>query len=157
MSLATQSKEEAAAAVKKAAKSVGDQIQTASEEAYRSVKTEAERLASQRRDGMAGYAFDLSDAIESASATLEERGRHTAAQFARRAAEEIDSLGGRVQGQDVGSLLHRVEDFAKERPALFLGGAFLLSFALIRYLGRGDGRPAPAIDAGASADTGAYV
>ena len=81
-------------------------------------------------------AHDLADALDGASNTLHERGRDTAARFARRAAEELDSLGSRVEGQNVSDLLHNVETFARRRPALFLGGAFLLSFALVRYLGR---------------------
>jgi hypothetical protein len=131
--------------VKDAAKSVEQQIRSTGEQAYDSVKTEAERLAVERRDVVAGYAHDIADAFHSAANTLQERGRETAARFTRRAAEEIGSLSQRVEGQDVGGVLHSVEDYARRRPALFLGGAFLLSFALVRYFGRvSSDYPAPA-------------
>jgi hypothetical protein len=136
MSLATTTKENAARAAKDAAKNVERQIRSTGEQACDTVKTEAERLAVERRNGIASYAHDVADALASASNTLQERGRDTAARVAHRAAEELGALSQRVEGQDVGSLLHSVEDFARNRPALFLGGAFLLSFALVRYFGR---------------------
>lgn len=136
MSLADTTKEDAARAVKDAAKNVERQIRSTGEQAYDTVKTEAERLAVERRNGIASYAHDVADAFASASNTLQERGRNTAAHVARRASEELGALSQRVGGQDVGSLLHSVEDFARQRPALFLGGAFLLSFALVRYFTR---------------------
>ncbi len=156
MSLADSTKEDAARVVKDAAKSVEQQIRATGEQAYDSVKSEAERLAVQRRDVVASYAHDLADAFQSAANTLEERGRETAARFTRRAAEEIGGLSQRVEGQDVGGVLHSVEEYARRRPALFLGGAFLLSFALVRYFSRSAGdysRPAQADDTGAAASS----
>jgi hypothetical protein len=136
MSLANTTKEEATQAVKDAAKGVEQQIRATGEQAYDSVKTEAERLAVERRDVVASYARDVADALHGASNILQERGRDTAARVARRVAEEAGALSQRVEGQDVGGMLHSVEDFARQRPAVFLGGAFLLSFALVRYFSR---------------------
>ena len=135
MSLANTTTEDAANAVKEAARQVEEHLRSGGTHAYEQAKAEAERVAVERRDGVASYAHDLADALDGASSTLHERGRDTAARFARRAAEELDSLGSRVEGQNVSDLLHNVETFARRRPALFLGGAFLLSFALVRYLG----------------------
>ena len=136
MSLATATTEEAASAIKDAARQVEGHLRSSGNEAYEQARAEAERVAAERRDGVASYARDLADAFDGASNTLHERGRDTAARVARRAAEELDALGGRVEGQNVSDLLHNVESFARRRPGLFLGGAFLLSFALVRYLGR---------------------
>ncbi|MFO1127743.1 MAG: hypothetical protein U1E66_04810 [Rhodospirillales bacterium] len=134
-------REEATRAVKDAAKNIERQVRASSEHAYESVKTEAERVATERRDGVASYAHDVADALHGASDLLEERGRRAAARLARRAAEEIGGVGQRVEGQDVNGILHNVEDFARQRPGLFLGGAFLLSFALVRYFSRASGGP----------------
>lgn len=136
MSLATTTTEEAANAVREAARQAEEQLRSSGSHAYEQAKGEAERLAAERRDGMASYAHDLADALDGASNTLHERGRDTAARLARRAADELDALGSKVEGQNVSDLLHNVESFARRRPGLFLGGAFLLSFALVRYLGR---------------------
>ncbi|MBL8667609.1 MAG: hypothetical protein JNM48_09130 [Rhodospirillales bacterium] len=136
MSLATTTTEEAANAIKDAARQVDDQFRASSAHAYEQARAKAERVAVDRRDDMASYARDLADALDDASTTLQERGRDTAARVTRRAAEEIDAIGSRVEGQNISDLLHNVEGFARRRPGLFLGGAFLLSFALVRYLGR---------------------
>lgn len=136
MSLATTTTEEAANAVREAARQAEEQLRSSGSQAYEQAKGEAERLAAEQRDGMASYAHDLADALDGASNTLHERGRDTAARLARRAADELDALGSKVEGQNVSDLLHNVESFARRRPGLFLGGAFLLSFALVRYLGR---------------------
>lgn len=136
MSLATTTTDDAANAVREAARQVEDHLRSSGSHAYEQARGEAERLATERRDGMASYARDLADALDGASSTLQERGRDTAARLARRAADELDALSSKVEGQNVGDLLHNVEAFARRRPGLFLGGAFLLSFALVRYLGR---------------------
>lgn len=130
--------QDAARVVKQAARSVEDQLRSNGEQAYLSAKAEAERLALERRDVAASYTHDIAEAFNNASNILQERGRDTAAQVIRRAATEIDGLGRKVEGQDVSSLLHEVEAFARRRPALFLGGVFLLSFAVVRLLGRSD-------------------
>jgi hypothetical protein len=139
MTSATNTREDVAHAVKEAAKSVEEQVRSGGEQAYASARAQAEKLAVERRDGVASYTHDLADALGSASDVLQERGRDTVARLARRAAEEIDAMGQRVEGQDVGRLVHEVEAFARQRPAVFLGAAFLLSFALVRYFGRSGG------------------
>lgn len=136
MSLATKAAEDVTHAVSQAARGVEEQVRSGGEQAYISAKTEAERLAAERRDGVASYAHDIADAFGSASSTLHDRGRDTAARLAQRAADEIDAIGNKVEGHDVGQVVREVEGFARRRPALFLGGAFLISFALVRLLSR---------------------
>jgi hypothetical protein len=145
MDLASSTTEEAGRTVKQAAQAVKEQIRAGSEEVYVSAKSEAERVAVERRDDVAGYAHDISDALGAACNTLDERGRGTAAHLLRRAADEIGGIGERVHGQDIGEVMHTVEDFARRRPALFFGGAFLVAFGLIRLLGRSDGDRATGI------------
>ncbi len=150
MNLATKTTEDVTDAVRQAAKDVQEQVRAGGEQAYLSARTEAERMAVDRRDGVASYAHDIADAFGSASSTLHDRGRDMAARLAQRAADEIDAIGSRVEGQDVGRVFREVEGFARRRPALFLGGAFLFSFALVHFLSRpgdGNGSMHRAIDA----------
>lgn len=134
MTLATSTTEDVRDNVRQAAQAVEEQLRAGSEKIYRSALDQAERTAVERRDYLSGYAHDVSDALESASGVLETRGRDAAAQVTRRAAEAVLSLGDRVSGQDVSTLMGDIEDFARRRPALFLGGAFLAGFGLIRVL-----------------------
>lgn len=136
MSLATRTTEDVADVVMKAARSVEDQVRSGGEQAFLSARTEAERVAVERRDGVASYAHDIADAFGSASSTLHDRGRDGVARLAQRAADEINAIGNRVEGQDVSQVIREVEGFARRRPGLVLGSAFVLSFALVRLLAR---------------------
>lgn len=134
---ATEATAAAASAVKQAATEVTHELKAQSEEVYETAKTRAEQFASERRDTAAAYARDVSDAFGSACSTLEERGRSGAAHLARKAAEQLHDFSERVQGQDIGHILRNAETFARQRPVVFLGAAFLAGFGLIRLLGRG--------------------
>jgi hypothetical protein len=94
----------------------------------------AEEESRRRRDDVADYLHDLADAFGSATATLEERQRKGAAYCTRRVGDEIGRMGNRVEGQDVGHFFSEVEGFARRRPALFFGGAFLLGYGLTLML-----------------------
>lgn len=122
-------------AVKTAATEVQHELKSQSEEVLQTAKAQAEQFAVQRRDNAAAYARDISEALQAACSKLEERGRGGAAHLIRRAADQLNSVGDRVQGQDIGQVLRTVEDFARQRPMMFLGAAFLTSYALIRLLG----------------------
>lgn len=122
-------------AVKSAATEVQQELKTQGEEVLQTAKSQAEQFAAQRRDNAAAYARDLSEALQAACSKLEERGRGGAAHLIRKAADRLTSVGDRVQGQDIGQVLRTVEDFARQRPMMFLGAAFLTSYALIRLLG----------------------
>lgn len=56
------------------------------------------------------------------------------AMFARRAAEGLAGFSGSLRQRDVDSLLAQAQDFARRRPAIFLGGALATGFVLARFL-----------------------
>lgn len=127
MDRATASAKRAAAEAKERARAEGERL-------VGEARSEAESFASARREVVAGYLRDVSDALGSAGATLEERGRSGTARGVRVAAEEVGNLSERVHNQDVGRAIYAVEDFARNRPGLFFGGAFLIGFAATRML-----------------------
>ena len=138
MGLAEQTTTTAVNAVKSAATEVHQELKSQSEQVLQSAKSQAEHYASERRDNTAAYARDVADALRAACTTLEERGRGGAAHLIRQAADRVNGVSDRVQGQDVGQILRGVEDFARQRPMMFLGAAFLATYGLIRLFG-GDG------------------
>lgn len=135
MGLADSTTTTAVNAVKSAATEVHQELKSQSEEVIQTAKSQAEQYASERRDNAAAYARDVSEALQAACSKLEERGRGGAAHLIRKAADQVGSVGDKVQGQDIGQVLRSVEDFARQRPMMFLGAAFLTSYALIRLLG----------------------
>jgi hypothetical protein len=56
-----------------------------------------------------------------------------AARVAQRASGSIDKVAGYVSSADVRQLRNDTESFARNRPAVFFGGAFLLGLALGRF------------------------
>ena len=123
---------DAAQTAKAVASEARDRIRAEGERAVQAARENAEFFASQRRDFAADYLHDVSDALGSAETTISERGRTGTARVIRKAADEVQHLAGRVHGQDVNRMISEVETFARTRPALFFGGAFVLGFTLTR-------------------------
>jgi hypothetical protein len=57
-----------------------------------------------------------------------------AAEYGKKAAENIERLTNYLRTNDAKKLVTEVENFGRRRPALLLGGAFLLGFAGARFL-----------------------
>jgi hypothetical protein len=57
-----------------------------------------------------------------------------AAEYGDRAADSLDRFASYIREQDTRKLMSDVTDFGKRRPALLLGGAFLLGFAGARLI-----------------------
>jgi hypothetical protein len=63
------------------------------------------------------------------------RGEHQGAgNYVGRAADQVSRLADYVQRTDVDQMVNRVERFARERPELFIGGAFLAGVLAARFL-----------------------
>ncbi|MGH8728057.1 MAG: hypothetical protein ACREV9_07850 [Burkholderiales bacterium] len=56
------------------------------------------------------------------------------AMIAQRAAEGIAGFSGSLRQRDVGTLFSQAQDFARRRPAIFLGSALATGFVLARFL-----------------------
>lgn len=56
------------------------------------------------------------------------------APYLERVAEQVDRWSDMVENRSVNDIMRNVEDFARERPALFLGGCFALGVAAARFL-----------------------
>ena len=57
-----------------------------------------------------------------------------AAGYIHDAAETLDNMSNRLRQNSVEDLFASIDDFARQRPMLFFGGALLLGFALTRFL-----------------------
>jgi hypothetical protein len=57
-----------------------------------------------------------------------------AAQYVRRAAEQIENISDALERREVGELVGQVQDFARRHPTAFLGATVIAGFALIRFL-----------------------
>jgi hypothetical protein len=125
--------------------SLGAQAERAAGDAYGVLRSESRRLAddarsefqrfaSQRKEMAASYLRDISEALLTATEKLDEKGHGHTAQYARMAVERLQHAGDGLPNRDLGELLRQVEDFAHERPAVFIAGLFVAGFAAARFL-----------------------
>lgn len=74
----------------------------------------------------------VAQAIRSASSELGGQGRLS--ETVRTFADRIERFSRTLDEREFTDLLHEAEGYARREPAIFLGGAFALGFALSRFL-----------------------
>ena len=101
------------------------------------------RLEERKRD----TAFTLSSVattlLQSGSQLREEQ-QTVAGEYIERAAKQIERAAGYLQDVDLGEVVDNVEDFARKRPAVFVGAAFALGIVAARFL-KSSRRPRQAV------------
>lgn len=114
-----------------------DAAQTLKDEGRRlaaGFKAKADSLATEQKQTATAYVNDFSDAVNSMTSTLDERGHGTIAKYTRSAADELRRMGGSIDARDYGDMARDVGAFARRNPALFFGGAFAIGFGIARFL-----------------------
>lgn len=76
----------------------------------------------------------VADAIRQAGSHLREQDQPMVAQYADRAAEQLDDLTSYLRNGDIGQFLHDATDLARREPTLFIGTAFAAGLFLSRFL-----------------------
>ena len=129
----------------------GDEAQSPSEsknpvkEPLDQVKQEGQRLASQAKEGVKHASEEQKDnathfmksvvaAVDSSARELDARGHAVSASLVSSVASDFGDFVDRLTERPTGELLQEVEDFARQRPALFFGAALLAGFGGARFL-----------------------
>lgn len=107
------------------------------------------RLATQK-DRAAGGLETAALLLRQASEQVRQQDQATVAQYFEGAAERVERFSTTLGQQDVGQLVGDVEQFARRRPAVFLGGAAIVGFLGARFLKSSAASPQPS-DGGSSA------
>jgi hypothetical protein len=97
------------------------------------VKREASNRLSGQIDNAAQGISGASQALKSVSEQLQKE-QPQLANYAERAAEQIEHVSSYLKGKDLDQLVQDVESFARRQPAAFLGSAFVLGLAAARFL-----------------------
>jgi len=106
---------------------IGDEIrQLVREKTYEQIGTQKERAT--------GTLGAVAGAVRSATEGLREHGQPGLANYVTRAADEIDRWTSRLREQDLDDAMREVQDFARRKPALFLGVAFGAGVVVARFL-----------------------
>lgn len=104
-----------------------------------------ERLSAQKdraSDGMQ----TMVQAVRDVTHRLRDDRHETMAEYVDRAAEQLERLSSQLRNKDVGELFRDAQNFARRRPAVFVGSAFAVGLLGARFLkssppDRPSGRP----------------
>lgn len=108
---------------------LGDRAKQGVADAAGHIRGLAEEQKSAGADRFKGYAGSIQRAADSLEDELP-----FVANFARKAADEIDHLADTVKNRDVSDLVGVVHDYARRQPAIFLGATALAGFLAVRFL-----------------------
>jgi hypothetical protein len=98
------------------------------------VRDRARSLADQQKHAAVGRVEGIAHALRTASDELRDQGQPMVAEYSRYAAEGLESMARSLDRREVGDFVGGVEQFARERPVAFLGGAMVAGFALARFM-----------------------
>lgn len=101
-------------------------VDVAGEQATSQFTTQQQRLAA--------TLDTVASALHDASSEMRNQDEATSADYVDTAANQVERFAGMLREQDVNQLISATEQFARRRPALFLGVAFALGFAATRFL-----------------------
>jgi hypothetical protein len=98
------------------------------------VRDRARSLADQQKHAAVGRVEGIAHALRTASDELRDQGQPMVAEYSRYAAEGLESMARSLDRREVGDFVDGLEQFARERPVAFLGGAMVAGFALARFM-----------------------
>jgi hypothetical protein len=76
----------------------------------------------------------LADSLISTGQQLRERNQEPVSRYVDQVADKVQRFSNYLQNTEVNEIVDRTEQFARRRPALFLGGAFALGLLGARFL-----------------------
>lgn len=76
----------------------------------------------------------VASTLLSSSSQLKDEQQNLAGEYVEKAAEQIDRLANYIQSADPAEVVDNVEQFARRRPAVFIGAAFALGVIGARFL-----------------------
>jgi len=109
-------------------------------------KEKIETTARQRKSLGADYVGSLAQATGQAAQAFE-NDLPQAARYIRQASAQIQGVADTIRERDVRELVSDVQDFARQQPTLFFGGAVILGFAALRFLKSAPPKHSVAFDA----------
>ena len=88
------------------------------------VRDKASEQIGTQKERAAGTLGAVAGAVRSATQGLHESGQPALASYVTRAADEIDRWTSKIREQDLDDAVREVQEFARRKPAIFLGIAF---------------------------------
>jgi methyl-accepting chemotaxis protein len=119
--------------ITQAAKDNAAQLGNSAQEFANTAKNKVGEAVNQRKSIGADYIGSIAQATQQAAMAFD-NDLPQAARYIRQASEQIQGVADNVREKDVRELVGDVQEFARQQPTLFFGGAVILGFATLRFL-----------------------
>ena len=116
------------------ARKLGEEAASQGQRLAEKARERVDRAAEQRKSAAADFLNTCASAVRQGAHEFEEQGYRRTASFVSGAAEQVEGFGRRLSERRSGDMLEEIEDFARERPAVFIGALFLAGLAGTRFL-----------------------
>jgi len=116
------------------ASQVVDQAQEKVGQVVDQAKQQTTSLLAARKDQATDTLYTVAHALRQTGQQLRAQEQAPVAGLADQVATRVESVSGYLQGRDVRQLVGDTEDFARQRPAVFVGGALALGVLAARFL-----------------------
>jgi hypothetical protein len=93
----------------------------------------AAQLSSQKERATEGLG-SIATAVRQSSEPLRNNKQDMIAEYVEKAADQLEQFSTRLRERDVNDLVKDAQQFARRRPALFVGAAFVAGVAAARFL-----------------------
>src|SRR5688572_5714297 len=100
---------------------------------HQAQSTTKEKLERSKHDAATTLTSVATTLLQSGT-QLRDREQPMAGEYLERAARQIERAANYVENADVGDMVNQVDDFARRRPALFIGTAFAAGLLVARFL-----------------------
>ena len=132
--------------ITKAAKDNAAQLGNTAKEFATNAADKVGEAVTQRKSLGADYIGSIAQATQQAAMAFD-NDLPQAAHYIRQASEQIQGVADNVREKDVRELVGDVQEFARQQPTLFFGGAVVLGFAALRFLKSTPSKQATSFDA----------
>ena len=125
--------QEAAQQVKETAQETAEQAKEQAQELAGKAQQQAKSALSERKSMAAGELDSIASAFRQTSQELRDNEQGALAHYSRSVADQVDQMATYMQSRTFDEMLADAEDFARQQPELFLGGAFALGLLAARF------------------------
>src|SRR5215218_6842478 len=76
----------------------------------------------------------VAQAVRQSTQQLRDQQHDTIARYVEQGADQLEQFANRLKNKDIGEMAREAQNFARRRPALFIGSAFALGLCAARFL-----------------------
>ena len=98
------------------------------------VKDRASAQLTSQKERATGGLDAIAQAVRQTTERLREQQQHTVAEYADKAAKQLERLSSTLRNKTVNELLQDAHRLARRQPALFIGGGLALGLVAARFL-----------------------